>query len=104
MTEQGGTAAEDELWTPGEAAAYLNTGGVHLGFTPRRVTAMIKRGELAGVQSHSGGWRRTPASGIRALRADQLAALGRFDPATGRHRVEDQTGVPDVSHNPPSDH
>lgn len=91
MTEQGGgTAAEDELWTPGEAAAYLNAGGVNLGFTPRRVTDMIKRDELPAIQSHAGGWRRTPASGIRVLRRSLLASLGRDDPAdapelAGRH-------------------
>lgn len=94
VTEQGGgTAAEDELWTAGEAAAYLNAGGVNLGFTPRRVTDMIKRGELAALQTHTGGWRRTPASGIRELRRAQLLMLGRTDPAdaaeaAGRHRME----------------
>lgn len=96
MTEQvDGTSSQDELWTPGEAAAYLNAGGVNLGFTPRRVTDMIKRSELAAIQSHSGGWRRTPASGIRELRRAQLAAIGREDPddAAGRHRLEDRGGA-----------
>lgn len=80
MTDQGSHAADDELWTPGEAAAYLNAGGVNLGFKPRRITDMMKRDELIGVRTHVGGWRRTPASVIRKLRAEQLAALGRTDP------------------------
>lgn len=106
MTEQGGgTAAEDELWTPGEAAAYLNAGGVNLGFTPRRVTDMIKRGELTALQSHTGGWRRTPASGIRDLRRTLLSSLNREDPAdpsvpAGRHRVLD--GAHSVDQEPPA--
>jgi hypothetical protein len=81
VTNQGAEpTADDELWTPGEAARYLNAGGVNLGWTPRRVTDAIKRGDLAGVQTHAQAWRRTPASGIRALRVEQLAALGRTDP------------------------
>lgn len=81
MTNQGAAdAGADELWTPGQAAAYLNAGGVHLGFTSRRVADMIRRDALPGVQTQAQGWHRTPASAIRQLRAEQLASIGRDDP------------------------
>lgn len=99
MTNDGAdTPGTDELWTPSQAAEYLNAGGVHLGFTSRRVTEMIRRGTLAGTQTHRQGWHRTPASEVRKLRAQQLAALGRVDPQApapddpglgGRHRAPD---------------
>lgn len=81
MTNQSDATADDELWTVGQAAAYLNAGGVDLRFRPRRVTEMISRGELPGLQTHVQGWRRTPASAIRRLRAELLRELGRVDPA-----------------------
>jgi hypothetical protein len=96
VTDQGSHAADDELWTPGEAAAYLNAGGVNLGFKPRRITDMIKREELIGVRTAVGGWRRTPASAIRRLRAEQLAALGRTDPDFPLAKADDpDQGEPD---------
>ena len=80
MATTDGTAADDELWTAGQAAAYLNAGGVNLGITARHVTDLIKEGELSAVRHPARGWRRTPASGIRRLRFERLAELGRVDP------------------------
>jgi hypothetical protein len=80
VTNQGDATAGEELWTPGEAAAYLNAGAINLGFNPRRITDMIKRGELSAIQTHVNGWRRTPATGIRRLRAELLRDLGVTDP------------------------
>ncbi len=80
MTKQGESTPEDRLWTPGEAAAYLNSGVVNLGFRSRRVADMIRRGDLPGVQTHVQGWHRVPSSAIRALRAEQLRILGHDDP------------------------
>lgn len=75
MTDQ-----DDELWTPAQAAAYLNAGGVDLGFRARQIATMIDRHQLAGVRPHAGGWRKASAAAVRALRTTLLAELGRRDP------------------------
>ncbi len=75
MAEDDPVAAQDELWTPGVAAHYLNAGAVNLGFTSRLVSDMIRRGDLPGVQAGPGGWHRTPASTIRALREKMLSSI-----------------------------
>jgi hypothetical protein len=81
VTNQGtDPAGADELWTPGRAAAYLNSGGVDLGFTSRRVADMIRRDVLPGAQTQAQGWHRTPASAVRRLRYEQLTSIGRSDP------------------------
>ncbi len=81
MTNQGADpVGADELWTPKQAAEYLNAGGVHLGFTSRRVADMIRSGTLVGTRTGDKGWHRTPASAVRQLRAQQLTAIGRTDP------------------------
>lgn len=77
----------DEVWTVGEAATYLNAGGVDFGFTSRRVRSLAgDPGSL--VRAVSGGtpaegrrrWYRLLASSVRAERARLLKAAGLDDP------------------------
>ncbi len=76
------SAPPDETWTVGEAARYLNGGGVNFGITPKRVRMMAKDPECL-VRDVSGGgrqWRRLLASTVRAERRRLLTAAGREDP------------------------
>jgi len=78
----------DETWTVGEAAAYLNAGGVDFKLDARAVRRMIDAppdGCL--IRLVSGGrrrWRRVLASSVRAERSRLLAEAGRLDPDAGR--------------------
>lgn len=83
-----GEPAADETWTVGEAARFLNGGGVDFGITPKRVRFMAKDPEC-GITAVSGGaqkpggrytWHRIIASSVRAERARLLAQAGREDP------------------------
>lgn len=76
-------AAHDELWTPGEAAEYLNGGGVDFKITPRRVSQMAQRGELPSVQPTPGRWRKVSAAAVREMRRQWLADLEQ-----GQHRPQ----------------
>jgi hypothetical protein len=77
----------DEVWTVGEAAAYLNAGPVNFGITPKRVRFMAKDPDRR-IRAVSGGaqvggrrtWYRVLASTVRAERASMLKAAGYEDP------------------------
>ncbi len=76
-----GTTGLNELWTTGQAADYLKD----LGYNRRMVARMVDAGEIPGIPRRSGvGWRRVPASAIRAYRTWLLEQLsgGVQDPAT----------------------
>ena len=83
------TSAEgrDEVWTVGQAAAYLNAGRVAFGFRPRDVRMMAKNPDSL-IRAISGGtdasgrssWYRLLASTVRAERARRLAEAGFDDP------------------------
>lgn len=72
----------DETWTVGEAARYLNAGGINFRFTPRRVRRWADNPEcqIRAVQLGDGTWRRVLASTVRAERARLLEQAGRRDP------------------------
>ena len=77
------TPPPDETWTVGEAAAYLNAGGVDFGYDGRAVRRMADDPECQ-IKIVSGGnrrWRRVLASTVRAERRRLLDAAGRSDPA-----------------------
>ena len=79
-----GSPAPDEIWTVGEATAYLNAGGVDFRIKHRQVREMADDPSCP-VQAVAGGhgsgrWRRLVASTVRAERARRLAELGRSDP------------------------
>ena len=65
------TSGEEELWTTGQAAAYLKD----LGIKPRQVARMVSSGDLPGVQLGAGKWRRVRAADVRALRKEMLDTL-----------------------------
>lgn len=72
----------DETWTVGEAAAYLNAGGIDFRIRPRTVRRMADNPEsgIVAVEGGGGRWRRLLASSVRAERARLLAQAGREDP------------------------
>jgi hypothetical protein len=72
----------DETWTVGEAARYLNAGGIDFGIEPRKVRRWVNNPacQIAAVQPATGQWRQVLASTVRAERARLLAAAGRQDP------------------------
>lgn len=74
----------EPTWTMGQAAAYLNGGGVDFGIDARAVRRMaddprnqIRAGERGDGEAT---WRRALASTVRAERARRLRAIGRDDP------------------------
>ena len=79
-------AADDEVWTVGEAADYLNAGGVNFGITPKRVRRMAKnpscqiRAVAGGTEGGQRTWFRLLASTVRAERARLLTLADRQDP------------------------
>lgn len=82
-----GTSGQDEVWTVGRAARYLNAGGVDFGITPKAVRFMAKDPKcqirpVAGGTGPAGErtWYRLLASTVRAERARLLAEAGREDP------------------------
>lgn len=83
MDGTGGSApAADGTWTTGEAAAYLNGGGVDFRITPKAVRQMADDpdNQVAAVRGGGGRWRRLLVSTVRAERARMLAEAGREDP------------------------
>jgi hypothetical protein len=70
----------DATWTTGEAAAYLNAGGVDFGFTARKVRQLTSHPHtlIRVIRVHR--WRRLVVSTVRAERARLLAEIGRVDP------------------------
>jgi len=80
-------AEQDEVWTVGKAADYLNAGGVDFGLAPRHVRMMAKDPNCL-IRPISGGttatgriaWYRLLASSVRAERARRLAEAGFDDP------------------------
>ena len=70
----------DATWTTGQAAVYLNAGGVDFGFTARKVRALISTPDCLIRASRPGRWRRLIVSTVRAERARLLAAAGVEDP------------------------
>ncbi len=84
MTDTTPAAAHDETWHVGEAARYLNAGGIDFRISPRRVRRWADDPECQ-IQAVSGGggtgrWRRVLASTVRAERARLLEKAGRVDP------------------------
>lgn len=78
------TPPPDETWTVGQAAAYLNAGGVDFKLDPRAVRRMVDDDPDCVIRIVSGGnrrWRRLLASTVRAERRRLLAQAGRPDPA-----------------------
>lgn len=72
----------DETWTVGEAARYLNSGGIDFRIQPRRVRRWAENPEcqIRAIRTGDGTWRRVLASTVRAERARLLADAGRRDP------------------------
>jgi hypothetical protein len=72
----------DETWYVGEAARYLNGGGIDFGIDGRRVRRWADNPEcqIRAVGAGRGRWRRVLASTVRAERARLLAEAGRVDP------------------------
>lgn len=76
------TTTPDETWTVGEAARYLNAGGVDFRIQPRRVRRWADDPgcQIRAVGGGTGRWRRVLASTVRAERARLLVEAGRLDP------------------------
>lgn len=74
--------AADGTWTTGEAAAYLNGGGVDFRITPKAVRQMADDpgNQVTAVRGGGGQWRRVLVSTVRAERSRILAEAGRVDP------------------------
>jgi hypothetical protein len=80
-------ASADEIWTVGDAVAYLNAGPVNLRVTRKRVRAMADD-PACQIRSIRGGtsaagrrtWYRLVASTVRAERARLLRESGYEDP------------------------
>lgn len=72
----------DETWTVGEAARYLNAGGINFRIEPRRVRRWADDPgcQIRAVAGGTGRWRRVLASTVRAERVRLLAEAGRRDP------------------------
>lgn len=73
---------DDEVWTVGEAAKFLNAGGVDFRISPKTVRRWADD-PSQGIVLASGGqgrWRRVLASSVRAERRRMLAELNRVDP------------------------
>lgn len=78
------TPPPDETWTVGQAAAYLNAGGVDFKLDPRAVRRLVDNDPDCVIRIVSGGnrrWRRLLASTVHAERRRLLALAGRPDPA-----------------------
>jgi len=80
-------APPDEVWTVGEASAYLNAGPVNLRSTPKRVRQMAQdpgcqvRAIVGGTTAQGRRrWYRLVASTVRAERARLLRESGYEDP------------------------
>lgn len=76
------TTPPDETWTVGEAARYLNGGGIDFKISPKRVRLMALDPDCQ-IRDVSGGsrrWYRLLASTVRAERARLLAEAGRQEP------------------------
>lgn len=73
---------DEPTWTMGEAARFLNGGGVDFQFDARAVRRMADDpdNQIRAVTRGRRGWRRALASTVRAERARLLAAAGRADP------------------------
>ena len=81
-TSVAGAPAGDEVWTVGEAATYLNAGGIDFRIKPKTVRrwADDPRKAITTAAGGNGRWRRVLASSVRAERARLLRSVGREDP------------------------
>lgn len=70
-------AEEETTLTAGEAARYLNSGGVDLRINRRQVSRMVNRGELPALERGDQSWRRIPLSALKSKRDDLIAAYRR---------------------------
>lgn len=71
------STAGEEVWTTGQAAAYLKD----LGVNRRQVYRMVEAGELPAIQRGGHKWHRIPARAVRAYRQALLAQLAPGDHA-----------------------
>ncbi len=66
-----GNGEDEELWTTGQAAAFLRD----LGITRRQVVRLISEGVIPAFQVGTGKWRRVRAADVRAFRREMLRQL-----------------------------
>lgn len=71
---------DDETWTTGQAAVYLNAGGVDFGYDARQVRQAADNPDCQIRAVRRGRWRRVLVSTVRAERARLLAEADRVDP------------------------
>jgi hypothetical protein len=88
-----GEPAGEQVWTVGEAAAFLNAGPVDFRVRPKTVSRWCDDGSrgLRVAMGQRGEWRRVLASSVRELRASMLASAGYADPEwpVATSRIED---------------
>jgi hypothetical protein len=76
------TKGSEETWTVGEAATYLNAGGIDLGINAKAVRRAADNpdNQIRAVSGGGGRWRRVLRSTVRAERARLLRRAGVDDP------------------------
>lgn len=75
--------AGEEVWRVGQAADYLNAGGVDLRITGRKVRRWARdpRRLIRATSQGFNSWSWVSAESVRAERIRLLSQLGRRDPA-----------------------